>query len=440
MKARHIFSWMLSALVTPMLIAPASAQRSQAIAESKTPITGLLPRPPMAAQPIVLPDKLILVPEVEFQAREDRKAEESEVVRSFQERIAKIKSVNSANPDAFIRLLREGRSDLVGLPFQMDEFCRLEPSRWASFREALSTLRESSPGSEAELFWKQYRTALSEKDANHLPNIFVDKSVADLRRGRQANVESARVATLMQVLGPESEKMRLGLVEYLAGVAHIEARRALAKLVIFSEEKDVRDAALRALKLRGESDYTGILTEGLSYPWPPVAERAANAIIKLERKDLIPTLVGLVDQPDPRGPVQAGKTEVIRELVRINHHRNCLLCHAPGNADIRDGKVAAPIPLPTRRLSGGYFTQPEADLVVRIDVTYLRQDFSLMLPVDNSNPWPKMQRFDFLVRTREVNKQDAEAIGEALKRQSVREGTSPYNSAILNTLRALRGE
>jgi hypothetical protein len=434
MKATRLFSWVLSALVTPMLIAPASAQPSQAKVDSKTPITELLPRPPTAAPTIVLPDKLIQVAEVEFQAREGRMAKESDVVRSLREQIAKIEAVNAASPDAFIRILRERRSDLQGLPFQMGESCRLELSRWASFRQALDTLRESGPGSELEVFWKQYRTALSEQDANHLPDFLVDKSVVDLRRGRQARVNPARVATLMQVLAPKSARMRMGLVEYLAGVAHLEARRALAKLVIFSEEKDVRDAALRALKLRCERDYTEMLTEGLRYPWPPVAERAADAIIKLERKDLIPTLVGLLAQPDPRRPVRAGKTEVIRELVRINHHRNCLLCHAPGNADLRDDKISvfAPIPLPTRPLSGGYFTQPTPNLVVRIDVTYLRQDFSRMLP--------KMQRFDFLVRTRNVNKKEAEALTDALESQRVREGASPYDRVILKTLRALRGE
>ena len=32
----------------------------------------------------------------------------------------------------------------------------------------------------------------------------------------------------------------------------------------------------------------------------------------------------------------------------------------------------------------------------------VRQDFSLKLPVADADPWPEMQRYDFLVRTREV--------------------------------------
>jgi hypothetical protein len=37
---------------------------------------------------------------------------------------------------------------------------------------------------------------------------------------------------------------------------------------------------------------------------------------------------------------------------------------------------------------------------VRTDVTYLRQDFSAALDIEDPGPWPKSQRFDFLVRTR----------------------------------------
>ncbi len=33
-------------------------------------------------------------------------------------------------------------------------------------------------------------------------------------------------------------------------------------------------------------------------------------------------------------------------------------------------------------------------------MTYLRQDFSVLSSVANAHPWPEMQRFDFMVRTR----------------------------------------
>lgn len=96
----------------------------------------------------------------------------------------------------------------------------------------------------------------------------------------------------MQVLAPEAPSIRLGLVRYLASVSHREATRAPARLVLFSQEKEVRLAAIQGLKVRRERDYTDILRAGLRYPWPAVAGRAADAIVKVERTDLIPALSG----------------------------------------------------------------------------------------------------------------------------------------------------
>jgi len=43
---------------------------------------------------------------------------------------------------------------------------------------------------------------------------------------------------------------------------------------------------------------------------------------------------------------------------------------------------------------------------VRADVTYLKQDFSVVLPVADHGPWPATQRFDFLVRERAATPSD----------------------------------
>src|SRR5262249_36635694 len=151
-------------------------------------------------------------------------------------------------------------------------------------------------------------------------------------------------------------------------------------------------------------------------------------IVKLKQMDLAPELVAMLERPDPRAPrveeKDGKKVTVVHEMVRINHLRNCLLCHSPAKASAtpnagesveleglgRSGLVAngltAPVPLPNQPLPtptphGGYghFTVPDTQLA--FDVTYLRQDFSVKLPVANAQPWPEMQRFDFLVRTRE---------------------------------------
>src|SRR6185369_1479841 len=56
-------------------------------------------------------------------------------------------------------------------------------------------------------------------------------------------------------------------------------------------------------------------------------------------------------------------------------------------------------PLPPS-FSVAYYEDTSPGPIVRADVTYLRQDFSLTLPVQNPGPWPNQQRFDFFVRLR----------------------------------------
>jgi mono/diheme cytochrome c family protein len=286
-----------------------------------------------------------------------------------------------------------------------------------------------------EGFWEQYTAACAQED----------KQVAAADRARQEHVLVARVAALMQVLAPEPPALRLGLVKYLAAVSHAEATRALARLAVFSEEDDVRLAAVEAIKVRRERDYTDVLLGSLRYPWPAVAKRGADALARLERTDLVPQLVELLDQPDPRAPVarEAGGRRVheARELVRVNHHRNCLLCHAPGNsAGVSPETLTAAVPVPSEPLPAtpdGYQVS-SPDLSVRIDVTYLRPDFSALQPVTDAHPWPEMQRYDFLVRTRALTEDEAAALRETLASGDPGR-PSPYHRAALAALRELTG-
>jgi hypothetical protein len=318
----------------------------------------------------------------------------------------------------------------------------------------------------AEQVWQRYRAACLNEDVAN----------AKYEPPHREHVTLARIAALMQVLAPESAGLRKGLVAYLATVSHPEATRALAKLAIFSKERGVREAACDALKVRRERDYTEILLNGLYYPWPAVAKHAAEAIVKLERKDLIPQLVSVLEEPDPRLPVTKNvkdqPTSVVRELVRVNHHRNCLMCHAPGNNGnagnanvfteviaMTDGSVrktlgtrvaaanstspdvlTAQVPVPDEPLptpSQGY-DNSQPDLLVRIDVTYLRQDFSERQSVADAHPWPEMQRFDFLVRTRTVTEDEAQTYRAKLTNREPGSVT-PYQRSALAALRDLTG-
>jgi len=132
----------------------------------------------------------------------------------------------------------------------------------------------------------------------------------------------------------------------------------------------------------------------------------------------------------------------VREVVRINHHRNCLLCHAPGNTpSVSADVVTAPVPTPGEPFpspSEGYGSFQQPDTLVRIDVTYLRQDFSMFQPVADAHPWPEMQRFDFLVRNRELTEEEAAVYQEKLGKREPGE-LSPYHRTALAALRDLTG-
>jgi hypothetical protein len=98
------------------------------------------------------------------------------------------------------------------------------------------------------------------------------------------------------------------------------------------------------------------------------------------------------------------------------------------------------VPIPDQALpspSQGYgFSLP--DLRVRADVTYLRQDFSLMQPVKNAKPWPDQQRYyDFLVRTREITERDADAYRRWPEKQCPY--FSPQHQMAVHALRTMTG-
>ncbi len=459
-----------------------SAQRFVFQIDPKTPVKDLLPVAPKVASigGPVLTDDLKKVVEVEFQAKLEKVGPEVNLAERTAHQMAKINHMNAKKTDAFMSALLESRPDLAGMPFAMGDDCRVDGERAKYFTQAVNTVRQAlgsgqfpvttvrSFGGQAgaqgfidtsimpaqalqvanssglsqqafrapQSFWQQYGTLCDQEDA------------ARGRADKEAieHITLARMAALAQMLAPETAEIRLGLVKYLAGVSHVESSKALARMVLFSAEDDVRTAAITALKVRREKDYTDVLVKGLRYPWPAVAKRAAEAITKLERTDLIPNLLAVLDAADPRMPVMkemGGKASTVAlEMVKVNHHRNCLMCHAPTgsgapNANAISAEVAIqgqPLPTPAE----GY-RQSVPELLIRLDVTYLRQDFSALLPVKDAHPWPEMQRFDFFVRARKLTDDEAETYRAQLtpKEAGV---LSPYHKAALTALRDLTGK
>jgi hypothetical protein len=164
--------------------------------------------------------------------------------------------------------------------------------------------------------------------------------------------------------------------------------------------------------------------------------------------------VALLDTPDPRAPAEIAingkKTLAVREVVRLNHQQSCLLCHPPANLPAqefdREGRspnvVTAPVPTseqPPRSPFFGYDPSGSPpEIFVRADATYLRQEFSVMQPAEQGGASPRMQRFDFLVRTRAVPAA-AKAEYEQWRQRQGRDYLAPHQRAAVAALRALTG-
>jgi hypothetical protein len=243
-------------------------------------------------------------------------------------------------------------------------------------------------------------------------------------------------ATLMQMLQVEDVPVRLALIEQLAKVKKPFAGAMLANRAVMDLSPDVRRAAIGVLKKRPEKEYLPALLKGMRYPWPPVADHSAEALGELKPKEGAAALCDMLEQPDPRAPFRDPKSKrmVVAELVRLNHLRNCLLCHAP-SADASDGLVRGLVPVPGRPLMQAYYAGSDAgsDNFVRADMTFLRHDFSANLKVEEAAPWPDVQRFDFVVRLRPATPKEIE--------KAPATGLDyPQRRAVLRALRGTTGQ
>ncbi len=243
------------------------------------------------------------------------------------------------------------------------------------------------------------------------------------------------LSTMVQMIQAEQPDVRRGLVELIEKVNGVKASKLLARQALFDVTWEVREKAIDALKGRPREEYREVLLGGFRYPWPPVAAHAAEALVALDDRETLYPLVDLLDEPDPCAPLRdrSGKW-MVRELVRVNHLRNCLLCHAPSTA--RGDPLRGVVPVPGKPLPRLYYEDRRGDFV-RADVTYLRQDFSMIEEVSKPDRWPRWQRFDYMVRTRELTAEE-QAAQEKKSRKSG-PASYPQRDAVLFALRELTG-
>lgn len=258
-----------------------------------------------------------------------------------------------------------------------------------------------------------------------------------LSEDRQCQTSEA-VPALVQILQAEEPPAREQLVEILAKHESRDASLALVSRAVFDLSPSVRQYANKALAYRPADDVRKELLAALRYPWSQAAWNAAETLVAVKDAKAIPDLIELLDAPDPVDPfADASGKLVVRELVRVNHFQNCLLCHA--QAESRRATlttVSGAVPTPGRPISQAYYGG-SANVFVRADVTYLRQDFSVMHKVDNAKPWPDRQRFDYFVRTREATSEEL-----AFAKTTPAEHRTQYSQrdAVLYALRKLTGK
>jgi hypothetical protein len=240
---------------------------------------------------------------------------------------------------------------------------------------------------------------------------------------------------LWQMLQAEDEASRTVLVQYLSRLNQASASIPLAQRALYETSPEIRHLAVAELKKRPPEQYRQVLLDGFRYPWPPVAQHAAEALVELEDSEAGPALAKLLEQPDPAAPflpADPKQKPQVRELVRVNHLKNCLMCHAPSFAD-RD-TVPGRVPVAGKKLELVYYSGPRRseDIFVRADITYIRQDFSACQKVENPGAWPEVQRFDYLVRTREAT---AEEIAAQQKKPA--NASYPQRDAVLWAIEGL---
>lgn len=314
--------------------------------------------------------------------------------------------------------LMDERKDLQGLPLLLGDACQADAFSIRHMTELGRRMRRSV----AQRIPSQ---ASSFGDA--MPRDYV---IFEALRVSPVRSEDSAVPALVQLLQVESRPVRLELVKRLADIEGSRALKGLVQRAVHDLSPDVRRAAVIALKERRAADYRGELLAALRYPGPFAADHAAEALVALDQRDAVPALVDLLDRPDPQAPFKNDKGQwAVRELVSVNHFRNCLLCHAPSTD--RSDSLRGVIPEPGKTIPELYYDSGQGEFV-QASVTYIKQDFSLMHDVPNAKPWPTRQRHDYFVRTRLLES------GHHNVRTT--DANYPQREAVLKALRQLTGQ
>ncbi len=362
-------------------------------------------------------------------------------------------------------VLMRQRPDLGYLPMRWGGACRMTPHQAATLGVLSFKLRA------------YFNLAAPRNQHDQRPDLATIKTALwyEKRDKKPEWLRAAAIPTIMQLLMHEDEPGRRMLVDLLDEIPEKSATIALAQRAVFDLSPSVREAAIRALHKRPADDYRLVLVRALRYPWAPAADHAAEALAALRDDAAIPLLITLLSRPDPTAPIPIGDSGRfgVREVARIHHVTNCLLCHPPATSTndsvvgIQPGGSgilpSTPVTGQTAALAlqggggggiGGHnygggsggsgsvrvsqvsrnsVSFIPTQLLIRGDVTYLRQDFSVLQYADVIGA-PR-ERYDYCVRLRPLRVKELETRRAEMANQS----TYPQREAVLFALRELTG-
>jgi hypothetical protein len=312
---------------------------------------------------------------------------------------AELKKTPSPGHEESVLNLIAHRTDLAGLPVRGESECRASPEAAKTLQQVSNLVRRAQVRAN-RVNRDNPGAALTNGTASHERDLSLVKALAD----RKEWLKDEYSAGLAQMLCVETTPVRLQLTKMLGATKGRNASIALARQSLFDLNSEVRQAAVEALTARPREEYRLTLVYGLRYPLPAVADRAATTLVAVEDRGAVSFLEKLLDLPNPTAPtVNEKKKWTVAEVVKVNHLRNCVLCHAPSNGE--DNPVPGFVPERGKEIPVTYYAQPEGSFV-RADVTYLKQDFSLMEEMADPGKWPARQRFDYLIRQRELTDQE----------------------------------
>ncbi len=283
-------------------------------------------------------------------------------------------SVGPAGVDAIPGLLAR-RGDLAGLPIRSGPGARLTPADARILAEGSAALKPASR-----------------------------KDPASTLGGDAAWRHPALIPAMMQVLTAGAHSDRLTLAGHLARIPGRESSAALARIAVFDPHPEVRLEAIGSLSGRPQGEYAEPLQAGLSYPLIAVAQNAAEALVALRGADAVPALNAAWRRTDPMAP--SGPARLVKEVVRIHHRSNCLMCHPASTNPADRPRDVVPSALELGiGLGFGYGIPAKLPprlprTFVRADVTFLKQDYSVTL---------SGERYDLFVRERPAPPQDEAA-------------------------------